>query len=245
MRAEHHLASIEANAAGILTAAGRDPLAATPQTPGWTVGHVVVHVGRAFRWMEGMVRERVQSPTSSSPNEAAHDRLAPDLLPWFEESLGRFLSTMRATDPDEPVWSWSGENRAGFWIRLQAHETAIHRTDAQSAFGPPDPVEEPLARDAIDGLLTWFVPRARARTLLPCTGKSLRFEELGGSHLWSLRIDDAEATLLRREEHPDVIVRGSASDLVLFLWQRAPLGGLEVEGDRKLAERYPELVPLP
>lgn len=157
----------------------------------------------------------------------------------------QFLSTMKATDPDEPVWSWSGENRAGFWMRLQAHETAVHRTDAQSAFGPPDPVEAPLARDAIDGLLTWFVPRARVMSPLPCAGKVLSFEERDADYLWSLRIDDMQAVLEPPTEHPDVIVRGSASDLLLYLWQRPPVHCLQIEGDQELAERYPELVPLP
>lgn len=242
---QDHLSSIEVNAAMILTAARHDPLAPTPQCPGWTVGHVVAHVGRAFRWMEQMVRERVQEPTYPSPNSASHDRLAADLLPWFEDSVSRFLATMRATDPDEPVWTWSGENRAGFWMRLQAHEAAIHRTDAQSAFGSPDPVEPPLARDAIDGLLTWFVPRARMLSLLPCTMKVLRFEEMGGDRVWQLRIDDAEVVLEPATAHADVVVRGNASDLLLWLWQRAPLDGLHVEGDRELAGRWPDLVPLP
>ncbi len=192
-----------------------------------------------------MVRERVQSRTFPTPNGAAHDRLALDLLPWFEESLRRFLVTMRATDPDEPVWAWSGENRAGFWMRLQAHETAVHRTDAQSAFGPPDPVDAPLARDAIEGLLSWFVPEGRAMSMLPCAGKSLRFQETDTGNCWQLRIDDGQASLEPPTEQSDVIVRGAASDLLLYLWQRTGLRRLQVEGERQLAERYRELAPLP
>jgi uncharacterized protein (TIGR03083 family) len=245
MQRDAYLAGIEGDGAAILAAAGRDPLASTPQCPGWTVGHVVVHVGRAFRWMEGMVRERVQTPTFPSPNEAGHDRLAADLLPWFEESLTRFLATMRATNPDEPMWSWADDRRAGFWLRLQAHETAIHRTDAQAAFGRPDPVEATLARDAIDGLLTWFVPRRRPASQLPCAARIFRFVEIDGPGQWQLRIDDAQAVGEPPSEQPDVMVRGSASDLLLGLWQRIPLAALEVEGERELIERYRELVPLP
>jgi uncharacterized protein (TIGR03083 family) len=245
MDSRDYLTSIEANGGAILALAGRDLLAPTPQCPGWTVGHVVVHVGRAFRWMEELVRERMQARWVPTTNRATHDRLAPDLLPWFEDSLERFLATMRATDPHEPIWAWSGENRAGFWMRLQAHETAIHRTDAQSAFGSVDPVDPPLARDAIDGLLTWFVPRGRAMSMLPCTGKSLRFEERGTNHRWQIRIDDAEAELEPATEEPDVTVRGPISDVLLYLWQRTDVRNLEVEGERELAERWRELAPLP
>jgi uncharacterized protein (TIGR03083 family) len=239
------LTRIEGNATGISEAARRDPLAPTPQCPGWTVGHIVVHVGRAFRWMEGMVRERAQGPVMPAPNEAAHDRLAPDLVPWFEESLGLFLTTMRETDPDEPVWTWSGEDRAGFWMRLQAHETAVHRTDAQSAFESPDPVDGELARDAIDGLLTWFVPRVRATSLLPCSSTVMRFEETDGTGRWQLRIDDAQVVLETPAGEADVTVRGAVSDLLLYLWQRTGLERLDITGERELAERYRELVPLP
>lgn len=239
------LSSVEANAVGIIEAARRDPLAPTPQCPGWTVGHVAVHVGRAFRWMEGMVRERAQGPVMPAPNETAHDRLAPDLVPWFQESLELFLATMRKTDLEEPVWTWSGEDRASFWMRLQAHETAIHRTDAQSAFGPPQPVDAELARDAIDGLLTWFVPRVRAMSLLPCRGTVMRFEVTDGEGRWQLRIDDTQAVPEERGEEADVIVCGAVSDLLLYLWQRTGLEHLKVIGEREPAERYRELIPLP
>jgi uncharacterized protein (TIGR03083 family) len=239
------LESIEHNARLILAAARRDRLAPTLQTPGWTVGHVAAHVGRAFRWMEGMVRERVQAPTFPGPNAVAHDRLAPDLLLWFEDSLERFLATMRAADPDEPVWSWAGDNRAAFWIRLEAHEAVIHRTDAQSAFGRLDPVDAPLARDAIEGLIAWFLPGARGRSMLPCAGKLLRFEEADGEAAWNLRIDDARVALEEPAEPPDVTVRGAITDILLFLWQRVGLEWLQVEGERELVERWRELAPLP
>jgi len=55
----------------------------------------------------------------------------------------------------KPVWSWSGDNRVAFWVRLGAHEAAIHRTDAESAFGPPNPIPTLLAAEgkAIDLVL--------------------------------------------------------------------------------------------
>jgi len=38
-------------------------------------------------------------------------------------------------------------------------------------------------------------------------------------------------------------VRGTASDLLLFLWGRIPASQLEVFGDAALLNRYVELVP--
>ena len=41
----------------------------------------------------------------------------------------------------------------------------------------------------------------------------------------------------------DVAVRGTASDLLLFVWGRLPGESLEVLGDASLIERFFELVP--
>jgi hypothetical protein len=48
----------------------------------------------------------------------------------------------------------------------------------------------------------------------------------------------------REHARGDVALRGSASDLLLFLWQRIPAERLEVFGDATLIPRYFELAPL-
>jgi hypothetical protein len=47
----------------------------------------------------------------------------------------------------------------------------------------------------------------------------------------------------REHAKGDVAVRGTASDLLLFLWGRLPGERLEVLGDASLVGRYFELVP--
>jgi uncharacterized protein (TIGR03083 family) len=249
MNKQQCLDHIRTNRAYIAHAAGRDDLGPTPKCPGWTVGHVVVHAGRAFRWMEEIVRTRTLEPLLPQPHPEGTrhsiDRLDPGLVPWFEMGRDRFVATLTGTDEDEPVWSWAGDNRAGFWLRLQAHETAIHRTDAQSAFGTPEPIEADLAVDTIDGLLQWFLSRARMWSMLPCRGRTLRFQCTDGNGAWQIRIEDTQAMAQLPEGDTDVTARGTASDLLLLLWQRQGTDRLEIEGDRTLIDRYRELVPLP
>jgi hypothetical protein len=43
--------------------------------------------------------------------------------------------------------------------------------------------------------------------------------------------------------HHDIQISGTASDLALFLWQRAVPGKLDVQGDTSLIGRYFALVP--
>ena len=85
-----------------------------------------------------------------------------DVLGWWDgqrlalrEALGR--------DPEAPAFSpYPGfDVTVGDWTRRMAHETAIHRLDAESAL--PDPVRTrfspEFANDGIDEFLTFVVPR--------------------------------------------------------------------------------------
>jgi hypothetical protein len=43
--------------------------------------------------------------------------------------------------------------------------------------------------------------------------------------------------------HYDIQISGTASDIALFLWQRAVAGKLDIHGDMSLLSRYFVLVP--
>ena len=46
-------------------------------------------------------------------------------------------------------------------------------------------------------------------------------------------------------EDPDLIVRGTPSEIASYVYAGAPMSSLEVEGDLKLAARLPNLFPMP
>jgi hypothetical protein len=55
---------------------------------------------------------------------------------------------------------------------------------------------------------------------------------------------DGDAVLLGTPDgHDSIQISGTASDLTLFLWQRAVTGKLDVQGDSSLLSRYFALVP--
>jgi uncharacterized protein (TIGR03083 family) len=229
---------------GKLLDLSRDALPrATASCPGWTVGDALAHVGRAYNWIGEIVETRAQTPLMPRARAHAFDWRDPGVLGWFRASLDRFVETMDRADPEDVVWSWSGDNRVVFWLRLMTHETAIHRWDAQSAIVPPDPIEVSVAVDAIDGAIQWFLPTARMGSTLPDRGETYRFDQTDGPGKWLIRFADETVKPGQGSEDAAVVASGTASDILLFLWRRVPADGLSVSGDLEIMERFARLVP--
>jgi uncharacterized protein (TIGR03083 family) len=238
-----YLAALQADAALLREAArqGRDILA--PSCPGWTAGHLLVHVGRAYNWVAEIVGAHAQGPVPIRPDDHAFDRADPGVFAWFDQSLDRARATLAAAAPDAPVWSWSADRRVGFWLRLLAHETALHRWDAQLAHGAPAPLAGEQARDYIDFTLDHWLPACRAGSHLPSRGESYHLHRTDGAGEWTLRFGHNALAVAREHARGDVALRGPAADLYLFLWHRLPAERLEVLGDRAVLDRFFELVP--
>jgi uncharacterized protein (TIGR03083 family) len=238
-----YLASLGADAALLREAARRDLLAPAPSCPGWTTGHLLVHVGQAYNWIGEIVATRTQEPTPIRPADHACDRADPGLFGWFDRSLAAFAATLAAVDPAEPVWTWSRDRRAGFWLRLMAHETALHRWDAQLAHGDPAPVASEAAHDYVDFTLEHWLSICRAESSLPARGESYHLHRTDGAGEWTVRFLPDTIALTREHAKGDVALRGTAADLYLFLWHRLPADRLDIFGDRAILDRYFALVP--
>ena len=74
-------------------------------------------------------------------------------------------------------------------------------------------------------------------------GERFGFRRTDGSEFWAIRF--GPAGLAACDGPCDVELYGTASDLMLFLWQRAGpgTGSLAVRGDAALLDRYFVLVP--
>ena len=90
--------------------------------------------------------------------------------------MQRLTEAIRAAGTDQ-VWAFGSLAPATFWARRQAHETMVHRADAELTAGLPVVLDPELAADAVDEWLTLMAgprygrPDARA-TALPA-GASL------------------------------------------------------------------------
>ncbi|MBO0814565.1 MAG: maleylpyruvate isomerase N-terminal domain-containing protein, partial [Actinobacteria bacterium] len=109
--------------------------AVVPSCPGWAVRDLLKHTGYVHRWATGFVAEGLTRPGGSSEKEILSQGPADaELLGWFCEGHAALVRALNAAAPDLNCWAFlAAPSPLAFWARRQAHETAIHRVDAERA----------------------------------------------------------------------------------------------------------------
>ncbi|MDJ1133030.1 maleylpyruvate isomerase family mycothiol-dependent enzyme [Streptomyces iconiensis] len=232
-----------------------------PSCPGWRAGDLAVHLGGVHRFVRRILdRGLLEQPDLSDlslyelpddltawphPDNAPNRTpVLPVLVDWFERGAAGLAERFRDTDPAQRVWSWSDDWTAGFWLRIQTVEVAVHRWDAEGIMGQASPFDTELAVEGVTQNLDTMVPARRARNEAPPgKGESYGFRQTDGPGAWTVRFDGDTVTHVRRAAPSDVRLSGTASDLMLFLWGRLPADRLEIDGERSLIDRYAALVP--
>jgi len=233
-----HLARESAALADAAAAAGPD--ADVPACPGWTVTDLLRHAAGGDTWARLIVET---GSREGVPTELPADAPTGDaLVARYRDGAEALVQVLTDADPSASVWTFfPGDRTASFWIRRRAHETTVHRVDAQSAAGDVTPIDPAFASDGIDEYLAVFAPRF---------GKDLA--ALGGTiHLhctdvegeWLVAPDPeggARDPIVVTREHAkgDVAARGRAEDLLLLLWGRRDVAAVEVFGDADLLARF-------
>jgi uncharacterized protein (TIGR03083 family) len=207
-----------------------------PSCPGWLGRDVVAHTGTVHRLIGDRVRR------GSRGQDDVERPVVPDgdaVLGWYREGLNDLLATLASADPGKPVWNWSSTwpDTAAFWPRRMAHETSVHRVDAQQAAGAQLPIDTALAVDGVDEFL--MVHFAEDAGELSGTGETVGLRTTDGPGEWTVAAEPARATI-RTGGAGDAtaVIEGGASNLVLLLWRRVPIDAVTVSGDRGLAERF-------
>jgi len=193
-----------------------------PSCPEWQLRDLVAHLGRVQRFWALVVRAGGDERPDAEPPVAPD---APDaLVEWMVASTRELLDVLAESPPDAPAWTWWKESRnAGAIARHQAQEAAVHRWDAQTARGNPQPLARELADDGVDEFV-WIARQLRppARITFACTDSG---REISVASVPSV-----------------VTVSATASNLVLLLYGRVGLEAVAVEGDRAEIERF--LAPI-
>jgi uncharacterized protein (TIGR03083 family) len=110
--------------------------AAVPSCPDWAVRDLLKHTGYVHRWATGIVsRGLARPPAGASEAEILGQGPADPGLPgWFREGHAALVQALDTADPGLDCWAFlSAPSPLSFWARRQAHETTIHRTDAEQA----------------------------------------------------------------------------------------------------------------
>lgn len=263
MEIDEYIAQLRAQGELLARAAERASLGiAVPTCPGWRLRDLLAHLGYVHRWAAGYVTGQ-RTTRADRADEADILRQAPpdeSLIGWFAEGHAHLASALESAGPELACWTFlDAPSPLAFWARRQAHETAIHRADAQLAVAavlpgqPLDPYPGALAADGIDELLMGFVRRNSGHGPLADLPRTLaihaRLDEGDASppdaH-WTVRMGPRRAEVSRQRMDgppaPDCVVTGPASDIYLLLWNRRRADGLDVQGDAGLLRAWQDQV---
>jgi uncharacterized protein (TIGR03083 family) len=222
------------------TAAGLDLDTAIPTCPGWRMRDLVHHIGEVHRWAAANL-------TAADGHRVGIDVPRPpdgDLIAWFRQGHADLVSVLEAAPAGLACWSFlPAPSPLAFWARRQAHETAIHRVDAESATGEITRFDAGIAADGIEEMLFGFASRRKAGfDAEPPRSLHLHATDIDGEWLAVIGRDGLVAS--REHRKADCAVRGAASDLHLLLWNRRGTEGMEVFGDASLLEFWKEKVQI-
>jgi uncharacterized protein (TIGR03083 family) len=242
--AERWYAEIEASTetlAGLID--GADLTRTVPTCPEWTLRQLATHVGRAHRWAAEIASTRSaemipfrQVPDGRIPDDPAQHRA------WLRGGAARVIEAVREAGSD-PVWTFDALRPAGFWGRRMAHETAMHRADAELAMGRAAGFAPDIAGDGIDewlGSLSGPIPGEDARLDALPDGGVLHVhatdDGLDATGEWLVRREGFELVVEHGHGKGDVALRGPAARLLLVLLRRVPPDDPQVQvmGDAAL-----------
>lgn len=235
MNPDAYLVHVEADGARLRTAATKSPTATVPTCPDWDLAELVKHIGGAHRWVQSMVSERATEmlPFPERPADW------PAVADWYDEGLAALVAALRSAGPDAPVWNWvaHGAGPAVFWFRRMAHETSVHRWDAENAVGDARPIDPELAADGIDEAIGMLAMRLSMQPE-PALDGSIGLETTDAPLSRTLRLSPGGLEQAEGAADVGAVVRGTASDVQLWLTGRSGSGSsrVVVDGDRRLAD---------
>ena len=249
MEITEHIDSLRQQGNLLADAADRAGLdAAVPPCEPWHVKDLLRHTGYIHRWAARHITE-CPDTVLDGPPEADILRAGaadPGLLAWFRAGHDALVDALNTADPGLVCATFmDAPSPLAFWARRQAHETAIHRADADSASGIRPEYDPAFAADGIDELITGFGQRRKYRPSGDHDG-TLRVQATDTGHAWYVGAEDGR--LQPRREPPDsdpagpaaCTVVGPASGVYLFLWHRsdAAQAGVTISGDAGFLELW-------
>lgn len=165
----------------------------------------------------------------------------PLLVPTYRMGFAALLEELTSAPADTEVWTFTDDHSVRFVVRRLAHETAVHRWDAEHAVGNDHHLDATLASDGIDEFFTHFA-RIHDDDTPPLVGSvHVHCTDVPGEWTAYFGVDDTGARtyeLVRAHAKGDCALRGTASDLLLALWRRLPIDRLDVVGDAEVAAQF-------
>ena len=241
-----HITAVGQEAKLFAEAARRGGLEADIETcPGWNMRDLVRHLSEIHLWAAARVAKRtsklwlddISEHTESWPELAVFWPDDDDLVDWYLETNANLVRALEAASPDDDIPTFlPAPSPLAMWARRQAHETAIHRFDAQHAADIESGFDPVFASDGIDELVTGFATRAKDFPTADPRTMLIHASDTGDR--WHLTLAPDGITAARSDGPADVTLLGEASDLNLVLWNRGEDSTITVEGDGELLDLW-------
>lgn len=234
-----YIEAVEREGRRLVAAASRVELdARVPSCPEWDVRELVRHAAGVHTWAATSVRDRHTDEIEGELEDIVGGWPPDDdLLDWADAALTTLVDVLRAADPEFPYFTWlDGPTPLTMWCRRMAHETSIHRVDAELAVGAVTPFEPDFAADGIDELLLAMIGDWDKEVAVDAP-VVLGVEPTDIDQAWTVTIrPDGLRPRAGRGSDPDGTVTGTASDLYRVTYNRG--GEFEVRGDRGALEAW-------
>ncbi|HEU5334159.1 MAG TPA: maleylpyruvate isomerase family mycothiol-dependent enzyme [Actinocrinis sp.] len=243
-----HIAALRGNGIDLADAAEKAGLdAPVPSCPDWRVRDLVAHTGGVHRWAASYVTTGRREPYSEGQEKAFFD--APgdaDLLPWFRAGHAALADAIEAADPGLDCLAFlPAPSPRRFWARRQAHETAMHRVDAQLAAGFEISLDPGFAADGVGELFGGFLAR-RGASIATDAPVRIAVRATDADCAWTITFEPGsrERVTVPAAEPADLLLTGPAADLYLLLWNRGGTGRIALDGDAALLDRWREGIKI-
>ncbi|MBV9581103.1 MAG: maleylpyruvate isomerase family mycothiol-dependent enzyme [Chloroflexi bacterium] len=221
-------------------AAAGDLNTPVPTCPGWELRDLVRHIGGIHRWARQIITTPYTRPLVGDLEVIAGGWPADaDLVGWAKSGHDRIVETLEQASPDVAVWSfWPSPSPLAFWARRMAHETAMHRADAEATLiGQIEPYPVDFALDGLEEMLYGFASRRHSR-LQSDPPKTFHLHTTDGAGEWVATIGPEGTRVTSGHAKADCAVAGPASDLFLLVWNRRDTSGLQVFGDTSVLDLW-------
>ncbi len=192
-----------------------------------------IHLWAASHVARTAVREGV---SQLEDLEAAWPELAvfwpddEDLIDHYLATNANLLGHLKSAPTDLETWTFlPAPSPPQMWARRQAHETSIHRFDAESATGAVTPFDSAFASDGIDEILTAMAPRYNELPLRSAV--TLAIHPTDVEERWTVTLGPDGIDTVRSAQLADLTLSGKASDLYLGVWNRGDDSALDMIGD--------------
>ena len=216
---------------------------AVANCPGWVVKDLLEHVSGVYAFA-------CQNLAAEPGSELRPDVSLPEGVEGrqlLERYATELLDRLGQVDPSEHRPNWAGLPTAEFYFRRMAQESAVHRWDAQGAAGEAEPIPAEQAVDGVDELFEVFLgPWAKARGITG-EGESVHLHATDADDIvggeWTVTFVPEGIEVDRIHGKAQMAAKGTASDLLLFSWNRRPVE-LDVFGDPDLQDWWPARVAI-